>query len=122
MQTINHFFETELERVHVESVQESWLWDHELTTPYYLGIKRFIDISLSLIGIICLAPVAPMIALLIWLQDRGPILYTQERLGLYGVPFRIYKFRTMRVDAEREGAQWAQRDQQRALCDQQCQH
>ena len=113
VQTVNHFFESELERVHVESVQESWLWDHELMTPYYRGVKRFIDLTLSLIGLLCLAPIAPLIALLIWSQDRGPILYTQERVGLYGVPFKIYKFRTMRINAERTGAQWAQENDQR---------
>ena len=115
VQTLNDFFERELERVHVTSVDERWLWDHEptSTSPYYLGLKRLTDILLSLLGLICSIPFFPMIAFLIWIQDRGPILYSQERLGLYGVPFRIYKFRTMRVDAESSGAQWAQRGDQR---------
>ena len=112
VQTLNHFFEHELERVHVESIGESWLWDHEPTSssPYYLSLKRVIDITLSLIGLICISPFVPIIASLVWIQDRGPIFYSQERLGLYGVPFQIYKFRTMRINAESSGAQWAEKN------------
>ena len=52
--------------------------------------------------------VFPIIALVISLDSPGPILYSQERVGLRGKPFRIYKFRSMRIDAEREGnAVWA---------------
>lgn len=115
VQTLNHFFERELERVHVASVGEAWLWDHEprSSSPYYIGVKRLIDITLSLFGLVCAAPLFPFIAILIWGQDRGPIFYSQERLGLYGEPFQIYKFRTMRVDAEADGAQWAARGDSR---------
>ncbi|MBL8111357.1 MAG: exopolysaccharide biosynthesis polyprenyl glycosylphosphotransferase [Acidobacteria bacterium] len=50
----------------------------------------------------------PWIALAIWLEDRGPVFYTQERMGLDGRVFRILKFRSMRVNAEAEtGAVWA---------------
>ena len=113
--TLNYFYEREFERIHVSSVSDSWLWDHEATTksPYYLGAKRLIDISLSLIALVILTPIIPFIVLLIWSQDRGPILYRQKRVGQYDIPFWIYKFRTMRVNAESNGAQWAQRNDQR---------
>ena len=74
--------------------------------------KRPYDISIVILfGLFLLPlwiPVCLAAALAIWLDDRGPIFYTQERLGRAGQPFRIIKFRTMVVDAEREtGPVWA---------------
>jgi exopolysaccharide biosynthesis polyprenyl glycosylphosphotransferase len=62
--------------------------------------KRILDVSVSAIAIVALLPVMFMVALLIKLFDPGPVLFAQDRLGLHGEPFRLYKFRTMRVDAE----------------------
>ena len=114
--TLNYFYEQEFERVHVPSMNRSWLWNHEgaSTSPYYKGLKRLIDIILSLIALILLSPIFPIIGFLIWRQDKGPVLYSQERIGLYGQAFRIYKFRTMKVNAETSGAQWAQKNDVRA--------
>jgi lipopolysaccharide/colanic/teichoic acid biosynthesis glycosyltransferase len=52
-------------------------------------------------------------ALLIRLEDRGPVFYSQERTGLYGSPIRVWKLRTMRVGAEAHGARWASRNDPR---------
>ncbi len=77
-------------------------------------IKRMIDIGIAIPVMIGLIPVMPIIALLIWLEDRGPIFYRQERMGLDGKPFMILKFRTMRVDAEAtSGPVWAIKDDPR---------
>ncbi len=55
-----------------------------------------------------------LIAAAIWLEDRGPIFYRQVRMGLDGKSFEIFKFRSMRVGAEREtGAKWAEKDDPR---------
>jgi Undecaprenyl-phosphate glucose phosphotransferase len=71
-------------------------------------VKRTMDIVLSAGGLVVLAVMLPFIALAIWLEDRGPIFYTQERMGLDGRLFRILKFRSMRVNAEdATGAVWA---------------
>jgi Undecaprenyl-phosphate glucose phosphotransferase len=77
-------------------------------------VKRAIDIAMAIAVMIALIPIVPLIALLIWLEDRGPIFYRQERMGLDGKPFLIVKFRSMRVDAEvSSGPVWAVRDDPR---------
>ena len=69
----------------------------------YLAFKRFIDILASLLGIILLSPFMLITALAIKLYDRGPVIYKQVRLTKDGREFKILKFRSMRVDAERDG-------------------
>src|SRR5262245_43473538 len=63
-------------------------------------VKRFIDVLGAASGLIMLAPLLALIALVIRIDSRGPILFRQQRLGLGGVPFRMTKFRTMVPDAE----------------------
>jgi len=69
--------------------------------PMYEGIKRSLDILIVLLAVPLIAPMAFWVALLIWCEDRGPILYGQERVGLSGKPFTFYKFRSMVPDADR---------------------
>jgi len=68
-----------------------------------LFIKRLIDVLGSLVGLIIISPVLIIIAILIKLTSKGPILFRQERLGKDGKVFKIIKFRTMVVNAERIG-------------------
>lgn len=72
-------------------------------TDAELCIKRAFDIVASALGLILLSPLFALIALQVKLSSRGPVFYSQERIGLYGLPFHIYKFRTMVTDAEEEG-------------------
>ena len=65
--------------------------------------KRLFDLSASLVGLVVLAPLWVVIGAAIKLQSRGPVFFRQERVGRGGVPFRLWKFRTMVVDAERLG-------------------
>lgn len=67
----------------------------------YCLIKRILDIAISLIGIIVLFPVFVITVIAIWCEDGRPIIYTQERIGKNFVLFKIYKFRSMRKDAEK---------------------
>ena len=67
---------------------------------YALAIKKIMDISLSLLMIICLSPVLLAISILIKLASPGPILFKQTRVGLRGRLFKLFKFRTMVVNAE----------------------
>lgn len=72
-------------------------------TDAELCIKRAFDIVASSVGIVLLSPLLLLIALLVKLSSKGPMLYSHERIGLYGRPFRIYKFRTMIDNAEADG-------------------
>lgn len=81
--------------------------------PVYSFVKRLCDIVLSLCaGIVLLLPLC-VIGLLIKLDSEGPALYKQERLGKNGKSFYMYKFRSMRVDAEKDGPKWANQDDDR---------
>lgn len=66
-------------------------------------IKRIFDILFSLVGLIILSPLFLIIAILIKKEDNGPVFYRGIRVGRYGKPFRIFKFRTMVIDAEKIG-------------------
>ncbi|MCX5704134.1 MAG: sugar transferase, partial [Candidatus Omnitrophica bacterium] len=70
--------------------------------------KRISDIALSILGLTVVSPILLFTAILIKLNSQGPVLYKQNRVGKNGKIFRIYKLRTMRIDAEKNtGAVWA---------------
>lgn len=79
----------------------------------YLVVKRFFDFFFASIGLIILAIPMAIIALIIVLDSPGAPIFKQERLGLNGKPFVIYKFRTMHMDAEKNGPRWADREDRR---------
>ena len=79
--------------------------DHPELDGIRLLIKGLFDRCVAAAALIMLAPVMGVLALAIWLHDRGPALFTQTRVGKDGRAFRIYKFRTMVVDAEQRKAQ-----------------
>ena len=72
-------------------------------SPLYLLFKRIFDIVLSVLALVILSPVFLVTVAAIYVEDGGPVFYTQERLTKNGRIFRIHKFRSMRVDAERDG-------------------
>ena len=69
--------------------------------------KRILDFALGLVFLIIAIPLMILTAIIVRLSSRGPVFYSQERVGLDGRVFRIYKFRTMRLDAENSGAKFA---------------
>ena len=79
--------------------------DHPQLSGFRLVIKGLFDRCVAAAALIMLAPVLGVLAAAIWLCDRGPALFTQVRVGKNGDVFRIYKFRTMIVDAEKQRAQ-----------------
>jgi len=76
-------------------------------------VKRSFDLACSGLGLLLLSPVLAAIAILVRLDSPGPVLYAQERVGMNGRRFRMFKFRSMRVDAEAEGADWTVKDDPR---------
>jgi lipopolysaccharide/colanic/teichoic acid biosynthesis glycosyltransferase len=72
-------------------------------------LKRLGDVLVSGLLLTLTAPLLLLAALLIRLEDRGPVFYSQVRSGLAGAPFQVWKLRSMRVDAEASGAQWSGR-------------
>ena len=75
--------------------------------------QRVLDIVLSVIGLLIGIPLMVIFGILIKVEDNGPRTYKQERLGKGGKKFYIYKLRSMRTDAEKFGAQWAEKDDPR---------
>jgi Undecaprenyl-phosphate glucose phosphotransferase len=69
--------------------------------------KRVFDLVFGVLILVLTAPVMLVTALLVKLTSPGPVFYVQERMGLDGRTFRIFKFRSMRTDAEKSGARWA---------------
>lgn len=76
--------------------------EHHMTDAE-LCIKRAFDITASALGLIILSPLLALIALQVKISSKGPVFYSQERIGQYGLPFKIYKFRTMVDHAEADG-------------------
>lgn len=79
----------------------------------YLGIKYILDVIFSLVGLIVLMPVILIFSILIVLESPGSPFYLQERLGLNGKKFKVIKLRSMRNDAEKNGAKWAEKNDPR---------
>ncbi len=79
--------------------------NQEIMPVWQKNVKRFIDIYVSLTILILGAPFYGIIAVYVKLSSPGPVFYKQQRIGKHGIPFYIYKFRTMYVDAEKMGPQ-----------------
>lgn len=75
----------------------------DLMPPWQGSMKRFVDVLVSIIALILLAPLMLYCAVRVSLGSKGPVMFRQERIGFLGKPFIIYKFRSMVVDAEANG-------------------
>jgi exopolysaccharide biosynthesis polyprenyl glycosylphosphotransferase len=83
-------------------------------TAWNVILKRTFDLVVALLVLILASPLLILIAILVKLSSRGPVLYVQERVGLDGRPFSVFKFRTMHVEAEKStGPVWATKDDPR---------
>ena len=76
----------------------------------YFYYKRLLDLFVSITALVILHPILLVICIQIRLDSKCPIFFIQERMGKDGVPFNIIKFRTMNQDAEKDGPQWANKD------------
>lgn len=105
--------EMELKRMPSFIFKKETLTKKFRTRKNYLRFKRFGDIFFSLVMFSCLLPIMVVIALLILLEDGFPIIYSQIRVGNFGKEFRIFKFRSMRRDSEKDGVKWSSRNDNR---------
>jgi sugar transferase (PEP-CTERM system associated) len=113
------FFEKELAMIKIDLLQPSWIIFS--SDGFRLGVtglygKRLLDLLLGTVLLTLAAPVMAIVAIASLIESRGrsPIFYHQVRVGQDGLPFRLHKFRSMRVDAEADGrARWAKLDDDR---------
>ncbi len=115
--SLSEFFEQYWSRVPVLHLRTGWFvesagfqWVHD---EIGLRFQRILDIVISVIGLVIGAPILVLIALLIKLGSSGSALFIQTRVGLHGKPFKLVKFRTMVMEAEQDGPQWAEKDDPR---------
>lgn len=80
-------------------------------TTFERDVKRVVDCMLAAVSMTVFSPLFAACWIAIKLEDRGPAIFKQERIGRYGKPFYIYKFRSMHTDAEKEGPQLCNMDQ-----------
>jgi exopolysaccharide biosynthesis polyprenyl glycosylphosphotransferase len=85
----------------------------DLMPPWQQSMKRLIDIIASLVALTLLFPVFVIIAIGVKAGSRGPIIYSQQRIGLHGRIFKMHKFRSMYADAEKAGPQLSKKDDSR---------
>jgi lipopolysaccharide/colanic/teichoic acid biosynthesis glycosyltransferase len=106
---LRDYYERKLRRVMLDDLDDTWfLFDRPLRRrPVYSTLKAAVDLAAGLVGSLLAVLVAPLIWLLYRFEDGGPLFYRQERIGLHGRPFGMWKFRTMEVDAESNGPVWA---------------
>ena len=97
-------------KIEVENLNPSWLVfnDGFRRSTAFVMVRRVLSVIISLIGLLLTLPSLPLIMLAIRLDSKGPVFYTQTRVGKRGRLFKVVKFRTMRQDAEAaNGPQWA---------------
>ena len=104
-------------RVPVEYIRDEWLMSAAgfdiLHKAYLRHVKRFLDLMISGFLLLLAGPVILAAGLLVRLDSTGPVFYTQDRVGKNGKVFKVFKFRSMTMDAESRGAQWAAGDDPR---------
>lgn len=100
------FYSEMFERIPVEAVTKRWVLLEGIGHRRFMfeALQRFVDMLAAGLGLLLLSPLLIIIALLIRITSPGPALFIQPRMGRYGVPFRIYKFRTMYSSACDTGA------------------
>ncbi len=105
----HNLFEEESGRLSIDHIKPSTLvFSNGFQRPLgTMMIKRLIDIALSSLGLIVLSPLFALLAALIKLDSPGTVFYKQIRVGLGSRPYKIWKFRSMCRDAEKNGARWA---------------
>ena len=102
------FYESVFRRIPLSDIDEEWFLKYVGSRRLvYSHAKRFLEFTLALLILALFLPLWLLIGLLTKLSSSGPAIYRQVRMGQFGRRFTLYKFRTMREDAEKDGPQWA---------------
>ncbi len=110
------FLERETGRVDLDTVNPSWLIFSDGFSSgrmFSSAAKRTFDVAASALLLLITAPVIVLFALIVKLDSKGPAFFRQTRVGLFGQDFDVIKLRSMRTDAEADGAKWASKDDPR---------
>lgn len=110
------FLERETGRVDLDTVNPSWLIFSDGFSSgrmFSSAMKRIFDITASIVLLLLTMPVIALFAFIVKLDSKGPAFFRQERVGHYGETFYLTKLRSMRTDAEKDGAKWAEKDDPR---------
>jgi len=117
--SLSDFFESYLFLVPVQEINNDWFIRSQgftmLHSSVVLRIKRAVDIIGAISLLITTIPITISTALITKIVSRGPIFFSQTRVGIQGETFTIYKFRTMHLGAEKAGAQWASDNDKRII-------
>jgi len=115
VEDVHNCFERLSGRIALEHLSPSWLIlsDGFKKSPWLRASKRVIDILASSVLLVLSAPILPLVALAIYLESGAPIFFRQTRVGYKGREFELIKFRSMVQDAEKDGPQWATRQDSR---------
>ena len=109
MSRFTSFVENLFEKVPTQHITAQWVIDtqadHE--SLYKSTIKRALDVTVASVALVISLPVLVIAAIAIKLESPGPVIFKQKRVGQYGRMFTMYKLRSMRTDAEKNGAQYA---------------
>jgi sugar transferase (PEP-CTERM system associated) len=110
------FIERETGRVDLDTINPSWLIFSDGFSSgrmFSSAVKRILDITASVILLTVTLPIIALFALFVKLDSKGPAFFRQQRIGLFGEPFTLTKLRSMRTDAEKDGAKWAEENDPR---------
>ncbi|MGO9139581.1 MAG: TIGR03013 family XrtA/PEP-CTERM system glycosyltransferase [Syntrophales bacterium] len=111
------FYEKVAGRIPVLHTNEMWLGYADIygvkSNLYNAKVKKIIDKTFAILVLLFAVPIMCIVSLLVKVDTRGPVLYRQKRVGFNGVIFNLIKFRSMNVDAEMNGAVWAEENDPR---------
>ena len=116
VETLLTWFEKEFHRIPTHILDNKFQLIERLKPiedNYQVRAKRIGDVFVSIILIFITLPLAIFISILIFIEDQGPLFYSQIRTGINGAIIKIVKFRSMKINAEKDGVQWSQKRDQR---------
>lgn len=107
-------YEIIFRKIPITDVEETWFIDNLINShKIYESLKRPLEVILAFLLLIMTSPITLLIGLLVRVSSYGPTIFKQTRVGQHNKIFTLYKFRTMVIDAEKNGAQWSQPNDQR---------